>query len=247
MPKVVEYPRRSLSDALELAEAVSGLGGRCSIPTCADSMQKRMGGAFSAVISAAVKYGLVTSKSGQLAVTDQFNKYRLAYNEVEKRNLLKQAFLSVPLFSQVFNRFRDEKLPGEILNKVLIREFDVNENIASAIRRYFIEGATATGLLTEDGRLVESSVVEEEEPTPDDDEPEHEEHAPQPTDSPVEPLGSDEEFSITIAGPGLRSTLVIRDPQDLQIVEAMLKKVRGKLGTAGDTGSSTSSDSQGTK
>ena len=40
MPKIVEYPRRSLSDALKLAETVSSLGGKCSIETCAESMER---------------------------------------------------------------------------------------------------------------------------------------------------------------------------------------------------------------
>lgn len=246
MPKVVEYPRRSLRDALELAEAVSSLGGRCTVQTCADGMKKRVGGAFSAVISAAVKYGLVTSKSGELAVTEQFNQYRLAYSEDEKRNLLRQAFLSVPLFNQVFARFRGQKLPGEILARLLIREFNVNENSASAIRRYFIEGAMEIGLLTEDGRLVQSSASEGEHLTPDHDETDHEEHVTQPADTSVPPVDPDGEFSITIAGPGMRSTLVIRDPEDLLIVEAMFQKVRGKLATAGDTGA-TSGDSLDTQ
>ena len=247
MPKVIEYPRRSLRDALELAEAVSRLGGRCSVQTCADGMKKRVGGAFSAVISAAVKYGLVTSKSGELAVTEHFNQYRLAYTEDEKRNLLRQAFLDVPLFKQVFTRFRGEKLPREILTRLLIREFDVNENIASAIRRYFIEGATEVGLLTEDGILAQSSTLEEKDRTPDNDTTDCEEGATQPIDTSVPSVDPDGEFSITIAGPGMKSTLVIRDPEDLLIVEAMLQKVRGKLAIAGDTGSSTSGDSLDTK
>ena len=134
MPKLLEYPRRSLSDALELAETVSSLGGKCSIETCAESMKKKTGGSFSALISAAVKYGLVTSKSGGLAVTEQFNNYRLAYDEEERLKLFRQTFLSVPLFSQVLNRFRHEELPpGHILKKILIREFDVRENLAGAV------------------------------------------------------------------------------------------------------------------
>ena len=141
MPRTVEYPRRSLKDALNLAETVSRLGGKCSVETCAESMKKRVSGSFSALANAAVKYGLVTSKSGELAVTDLFNEYRWAYTEEEKQKLLRQAFLNAPLFNQVFTRFRNEKLPGDILTKVLIREFDVKESLASAVHQYFLEGA----------------------------------------------------------------------------------------------------------
>ena len=232
MPRATEYPRRSLSDALRLAETVSSLGGKCSVETCAESMKRKVSGAFKALVSAAVKYGFVTNKSGQLAVTEQFNRYRLAYDEGEKRELLRQAFLNVPLFSQVFTRFRNGKLPpGDILTKILIREFDVNENLASALYLYFIEGATESGLLFEDGKFVESDVAEEEvEQTSGHDEADHQEHAPQPIATAV---ATDGEFSITIAGPGLNSTLAIREPEDLLIVEAMLKKVERKLEAAG--------------
>ena len=230
MPRAVEYPRRSLSDALKLAETVSSLGGKCSVETCAESMKRKVSGAFTALVSAAVKYGFVTSKSGQLAVTDQFNRYRLAYDEEEKRKFLRQAFLNVPLFSQVFTRFQKNGELPDILTKVLIREFDVNENLASAIHQHFIAGATESGLLSEDGKFVESYVAEEEvEQTPDHDEADRQEHAPQPIATSV----ADDEFSITIVGPGLNSTLVIREPEDLLIVDAMLKKVQRKLEAAG--------------
>ena len=232
MPKRVEYPRRSLSDALKLAETVSRLGGKCSVETCADSMKKKVSGSFGALVYAAVKYGLVTSKAGELAVTEHFDSYRLAYNEEEKRELLRQAFLNVPLFSQVFTRFRNGELPpGDILTKILIREFDVNENLASAIHQYFIAGAIESGLLSEDGKFVESDVAEEEvEQTSGHDEADHQEHAPQPIATSV---AADGEFSITVTGPGLNSTLVIREPEDLLIVDAMLKKVERKLEAAG--------------
>ena len=232
MPRATEYPRRSLSDALKLAETVSSLGGKCSVGTCAESMKRKVSGAFAALVNAAVKYGLVTSKSGELAVTEQFNRYRLAYDEEEKRELLRQAFLNVPLFSQVFTQFRNGELPpGDILTKILIREFEVNENLASALYLYFIEGATESGLLSEDGKFVESDVAERDgEQTSVHDEAGHQEHAPQPIATSV---AADGEFSITIAGPGLNSTLAIREPEDLLIVDAMLKKVQRKLEAAG--------------
>ena len=241
MPRTVEYARRSLRDALKLAETVSRLGGKCSVETCAESMKKKVSGAFSALVNAAVKYGLVTSKSGELAVTELFNEYRWAYDEEEKQKLLRQAFLNVPLFSQVFTRFQNEKLPEDILTKVLIREFDVKENLASAVHQYFLEGATETGLLTEDGKFVESNAEEREvEQTPVHDEADHQEHAPQPIATSV---AADGEFSLTITGPGLNSTLAIREPEDLLIVNAILQKVKRKLEVAGDAASSTPSDS----
>lgn len=233
MPKIVEYPRRSLSDALELAEAVSNLGGTCSIETCAESMKKKVSGAFTALISAAVKYGLVTSKSGELSVTEQFDRYRLAYDEDEKQALLKQAFLNVPLFNQVFARFRKGKLPSDILTKVLIREFDVNENMASAIRQYFIEGATEIGLLTESGEFIGNDAKEESKELEDRTAPGYSEGNQQYySPNPISPVAADSEYRVTIAGPGMNSTLVIRESEDLLIVNAMLAKVERKLNVA---------------
>ena len=96
---------------------------------------------------------------------------------------------------------------------------------------------------TEDGEFVESNAAEPEvDPTPVHDEADHQEHAPQPIATSV---AADGEFSITIAGPGLNSTLVIREPEDLLIVDAMLKKVERKLEAVGDAASFTPSDSLG--
>ena len=231
MPRATEYPRRSLSDALKLAETVSSLGGKGSVETCAESMKRKVGGAFTALVSAAVKYGFVTSKSGQLAVTEQFKRYRLAYDEKEKQELLRQAFLNVPLFNQVFTRFQQNGELPDILTKVLIREFDVNENLASAIRHYFIKGAIESGLLSEDGKFVESDVADRDgEQTSIHDEVGYQAHAPQPIATSV---AADGEFNITIDGPDLNSTFAIREPDDLLIVDAMLKEVRRKLEAAG--------------
>ena len=42
-------------------------------------------------------------------------------------------------------------------------------------------------------------------------------------------MKEEKEFSVKIQGPGINSTLVIREEEDLDIVEVMLKKVRKKL------------------
>ena len=149
----------------------------------------------------------------------------------KSRNCLGKRFLNVPLFSQVFTRFQQNGELPDILTKVLIREFDVNENLASAIRHYFITGAIESGLLSEDGKFVESDVAERDgEQTSVHDEAGHQAHAPQPIATSV---AADGEFNITIAGPDLNSTFAIREPEDLLIVDAMLKEVRRKLEAAG--------------
>ena len=63
MPKIIDYPRASLSRALALAEAVDKLGGEASDASVADHMGNKVGGAFNALVGAAVKFGLVSKTS----------------------------------------------------------------------------------------------------------------------------------------------------------------------------------------
>src|SRR5881394_1501662 len=113
MPRVIDYVRASLKAALALAQAVDELGGSCTLEMAADKLGKKRGGAFQALVGATVKYGLVENRKGRLTTTARFRDYKLAYNKEEQEQVAQQAFLAVPLFRQIFDRFRQHKLPVE--------------------------------------------------------------------------------------------------------------------------------------
>lgn len=231
MAKIVDYPRASLQNSVALADAVAALGGTASIEMAAEKLHKKPSGAFSALMSATVKYGLLSSKDGRLLNQPLYREIKLAYTEEERRQKLQAAFLSPPLFQSIAARFGGQSLPVEHFEKLLIREFDVPQEMASRVATYFIAGAKQCGMLSADNVLVGggSRVIEppkEERKVSDLQEPSSEEGVDQ-----IETVASvsDGSYSVTVRGPGLQSTVLVRDEEDLVIVEALLAKVKKGL------------------
>lgn len=235
MAKIIEYPRASLANALHLAESVDALGGGTTNAMAAEKMGRKVSGAFSAVVSAAVKYSLLSAKQGRLATTSLFRNIKLAYNEDERRRHLRAALLSPPIFAAIADRFSGRQLPIDHFDRLLIREFGVSDEIAPRVASYFLEGAHQAGMLTADSALVS----QEERPTSD--EPmaateagvgrnADDDFALESGDGPESPTHT-AQFSVTFRGPGLTSTVTISDEDDMAIVEATLRKITKALKT----------------
>lgn len=232
MPKELDYPRKSFVQALELANAVDFLGGNTSIEVAADKLnQSAKGGSFSALLSAAVKHRLIESKKGFVTNTDLYRSIKLAYTDEEKKRALKAAFLEPSVYKSIFEKFKNKELPVQMLDKILIREFNVADDIASRVSKYFLEGASFTELLdgtklietdSENNNIEEAFVIES---TPNTD----------LITSQLErkiisnPHSFNEEYLIHIYGPGIESKIAINDEDDFLILEAMIKKLRKKI------------------
>jgi hypothetical protein len=234
MPKILEYPKAPLKRAVALAEVVDRLGGECTPESAAEAIGNKVGGAFNALVGATVKYGFISSKGGKLKIEPLYTDYKLAYNETEKQEALKKAFLAAPLFSAIAKRFEYQTLPPHFEN-LLVREHGVPHDIAQRMVGYFQEGAKMTGILQSDGTInawpknitvmpgtgegtfqASSSAIgapSMPQPSPDD----------QPT--PSNALG----YSMRIIGPGIDTSIAIKDLDDLDIVDIMIKKIRKQL------------------
>jgi len=101
MPRIVEYPHASFNTALEIAAAVDYLGGSCTASSCADRLNRKIGGAFKSSVNASTKHGLITSKRDILSVTELYKLYKLAYNEQEKMDTLRKAFLMPAMYRRI--------------------------------------------------------------------------------------------------------------------------------------------------
>jgi hypothetical protein len=225
MPKQIDYPRDSLSKSLQLADAVDELGGSCTADMCAASMNRAASsGAFLALISATGKYGLIDSAKGKLTTTERYKTYKHAYSDEEKQGLLRDAFLDIPVFSQLLERFHGKRVPEEILSKLLIREFDVSERDASRVASFFLDGLTVIGSANGSGP---------QEPASNDQKSASETllstHTAAPVLVPRSATGQLDGYVVNIAGPGFHHEIRIAEPEDLLIVEAILNKVRRKL------------------
>lgn len=219
--KIASYPMASFSKSLELANTVSDLGGNCAHATCAAKMNKKIGGAFKDLISAAVKYGLISNKRGFLTLTEEYRNYKLSYDEKEEKKHLRSLFLKPILFQEIFEKYKNVPLPVEILEKALIKEFGVPEKHASRTTTYFINGARSTGLLDENNRFISTDIVESTKTN---------ENNVQPEGflSVTDPVSGG--YSVQIIGPNINTKLNIIDKSDFTILDAILNKVRDKFG-----------------
>ena len=121
MPKISDFPRASLPKAIELAKAVDALGGQCDPEMAAGKLGRKTGGAFKDLIAAANKYGFLESRRQRLYTTNRFKDLKLAYDKRAEDEIVQEAFLGVPLFQKVAERFQGKKLPREIFEKLLIK------------------------------------------------------------------------------------------------------------------------------
>lgn len=222
MPRIIDFPRASLQKSLEAARAVDALGGECTKDMCASKLGRKGGGAFEALLGASVKFGLIERKKEKLFTTERFREHKLAYTDEVARGVLRDAFFDVPVFHRISMRFAGQQLPTEILDKLLIREFDVPETNATRVASYFLDGAREVGLLDDQGVVhvgASTPTHEEAEASEDPDQGAREERS----------QGTVGSFSVRILGPGMNSTIDILEPEDLLIVDAMLEKVKRKL------------------
>lgn len=240
MPKQIDYPRASLRNSLELANAIHELGGKCSVGLAADKLGKKVSGAFQALIGSASRFGLVVNKKGQLESTLLFRNYKLAYSENEAKEALSKAFLTPPLFRSIFDRFEGLQLPLGHFENMLIREFDVPDQISSRVSKYFLDGAKQCDLIGPGNLLQQLSdtSIHDAEDEDEDDSLQNRDMISASSDSDdvlnnqadaQEDILETGKFSVRIKGPGMDSVIVIHEEEDLDIVKAMLKKVGKKL------------------
>ena len=230
MGKKIEYPRASLSAALEVGNAVHELGGRSTMETCADKMNKKVGGAFQALVSAADKFGFIDNQRGNLSSTELFNQYKHAYSDEEEQGLLRRAFLSSGVFHELYERFCGRVVPDEILDRILIREFEVPPQAASRISGYFTLGAKQVGLLDEDNKLVDFNGADNE-----DNESEQSDGLTEPgvkKASEIQLINQSmnpDTYSVQFSGPGMNTMIEITEEHDFLIVNAILEKIKKKV------------------
>jgi hypothetical protein len=232
MPTVIEYPKASFKSALELAAAADSLGGSATSEICAEKMGNKLGGAFSYIVGAATKFNLITNKGGLISTSSLYRDIKLSYTEEEKTKLLITSFLLPPVFFRLYERFKGKELPIAMLEKMLIKEYNVDDSSASRIKKYFIDGAKLTGLLNAQNIIVvhevnkpEAEIIESEEIQI------IQENSNTSHDSNITTINlSDlDEFVFHITGPGINSKIAIREDDDFIILEAMMRKIKKRF------------------
>lgn len=155
MPKLIEYPRTGYTGAWELTEIIDETGGKSSIENAAKKMNRRVSGSFKAIIGSAVKFGLITSKRELLSTTTLFKRIKHAYDKEEEMQFHREAFLTPPLFAQLCRKFRNRELPVQMLDVMLMREFNVEEINAQGVAKVFVDGCRMCAILNDENIIVD--------------------------------------------------------------------------------------------
>lgn len=235
MPRLIEYPRCSIRRALQMAEAVDGLGGMATVESVQDHLGSKGGGAFKAWQSGTVKYGFLSPAKGQLKVEPLYLDYKLAYTEAQKQEAVRTAFMNAPLFAALAKRLDGQTIPPHF-EKLIIREYAIPEDVASRVAGYFVEGAREAG-------IIGSNNIINANPSGGPSSPKDSSSNPPITPNTgslnigEEPDGlaavgvvaKESSFTVRIVGFNMNTTIDIDVEDDLEILEATVKKMRRLL------------------
>lgn len=142
----------NLSQAKELISNLHELGGKATIGLFAEKIEMSEGsGPFRAKLSSLSKYNLVTYGETYVELTDLGIQILNAYSSEEEKLFLFKSLMSIPVFAEVVDRFYYTKLDFEILDRILIREYGVNNKHVQTLKKSFIESSKFIGLLSDEG------------------------------------------------------------------------------------------------
>lgn len=143
----IGFPYMPLKDAVELAEAIHGNAG---LGECDDDQlaawtgQSIKSSGFRVQISSARLFGLITSDTtGKYRLTELG---RMVIDPSQAREAKAQAFLNVPLYKAIFDKYRGGVLPGQAA--ALEREMvglGVSDKIKDRARQTFERSAEQAG------------------------------------------------------------------------------------------------------
>jgi hypothetical protein len=151
------YPRRSLEDAVRVPVALReqyGGNGRppdevavvLGYPSAASS-------AFFYQASASRDFGLTTGgrDASEIALDDRGRRYAYAESDQVERGILKEAFLSIPIFREVFEYYKGPGLPEKkYLSNVLEGQFGLSPEVHDEFIDLYKRNTAFVGLRGDD-------------------------------------------------------------------------------------------------
>ena len=199
MPRKLDYPITTIEKALLSANIAYGLGNTFTKEKFALKLNKKISGHFNTLVASIAKFNLLKTKKNQIIITDLMKNIRLSYSEEEKKKYLQESFLKVPLYKKLWQNYETKKIPTEILEKILVKEYDVPSTIATKIKNNFLA----------DLKFLQLNFPS---PTPEKNQKNH------------EPINTT--YSVHIKGPNLNFEMEIKNQQDLKIVEMILERIK---------------------
>lgn len=148
------FPAYGFSDGLELARYVErDGGGTLTEATLAVNMSmSAKSSAFRLRGLTARQFGLLLKTGEQLTSTPLLKAILKPTSEAERVNGLREAYLRIPLFKAVADRFKGQPLPqSDAFRNVLEREFGIEEARVQAAERVLMDSARDAGVLVNSG------------------------------------------------------------------------------------------------
>lgn len=133
-----DFPFTALIVAEEVARAVKAAGGKIDSKAISGSLGGIVGGALARKLSSAKRWGLIQGH-GMLELTELGRNIMYNQNEEELAQLRKEAFLSVPLLKELYNRFGATIPPQQTFIAILVREHGLKEDNAKSILTIYKE------------------------------------------------------------------------------------------------------------
>lgn len=155
----IAFPYDDLDSAVLIAHEVHHTyGGQATMAQLAASLgQTAKSGAFRVKVSAARLFGLVTVGRETATLTDRGRRVLDSQAAAQARS---EAFLAVPLYGALYERFKDGTLPDDTGLSVAVRELGVTEKQVQTARQVFQRSALQAGFFRfGNRRLVLPSAV----------------------------------------------------------------------------------------
>lgn len=140
----IAFPYDDLDAAVTIAAEVHNVhGGTATMAELAASLgQTTKSGAFRIKVSAARLFGLLASSQGTLSLTDHGQR---VLDPTTAPQAKVDAFLKVPLYAALYDRFKDGTLPDDTGLEAAIRDLGVTPKQVQTARQVFQRSALQAG------------------------------------------------------------------------------------------------------
>lgn len=152
----VRYPMFDMEDAIKLVDTVDKKGiGKLDL----DTLAQAWGCALSTIrhhINSAKHYGLITRDGDLITNTELAKSVCMPISNEEKIQSIQKAFFSCGLYSDLFDRFKGERIPEtSILSNIIHREFEISATGKDIVAKNFINSLKFARLANEqDGVII---------------------------------------------------------------------------------------------
>jgi hypothetical protein len=153
----IEFPYNDLDNAVGVAKGIERAGGiACALDQLAAALSVTVSGPFRQRIANAKTFGLVDTGAGQVRLSELG---RAVVDPAQEAWARAEAFLRVPLFSAIYERYKGYKLPGASGLETEISALGVSSQQADKARQALARSAKQAGFFAHgDDRLVRPAI-----------------------------------------------------------------------------------------